>query len=334
MSSIEQQLVRDIAAVTEGVVVTDSDLREARADIDELIVIRHRRNRRRAFAAAAAAAAVLVAGGIAAALSLGDDDGSVRPAGRPTPVVDPDADWLTGAAPTRQLLQGVWRLDNGEITLQFGADGTVRFADNGPLFAQPDATGTYTISGDLIAMTTTRRGVPECVDAGFAMRVSLVEDGRMNFVRSGPADAGCSPVPASFARGTWEQMLPTPPALVGLEPPANFDWAPLTSGANIYGDLLPKNGGYLLEIDRGGAYYVADETGAVVDQGDWTLRHSDLTLTSAEGTACAKGDRLVLAGVENDRPGVNTIRGTVQRDDCNGGWASPNYFIIAHRSLD
>jgi hypothetical protein len=332
MSSIEQQLVRDIAAATEGVVVTDSDLREAHDAVDELIVSRRHRDRRRTVVAAAAAA-LLVAGGVTAALTLGDDDGAARPAGRPAPV-DPDANWLSGELPTSQLVQGVWRLDNGELALQFEADGTVRFTEHGALFGKPDAAGTYTIRGDLITMTTTRRGVAECVDARFAMRASLVKAGHMNFVRSGPADAGCSPVPSGFARGSWEQVLPTPPDLVGLEPPADFHWMPLTAKANLFGDLLPKAGGYLLEIDRGGAYYVADDTGAVVDRGHWTLRRSNLTLTSVAGSSCAKGDTLVLAGVENDTPGVNTVRGTVQQDDCHGGWASSNYFIVAHRSVE
>ena len=60
MSTIEERLSRDIEAVTGGVVVTESDLRDARAEVDERIESRRQRNRRRGVAAAAAAAAVVV----------------------------------------------------------------------------------------------------------------------------------------------------------------------------------------------------------------------------------------------------------------------------------
>lgn len=333
MSSIEQQLVRDIAAVTGGVVVTDSDLREARAEIDELIDSRHRRNRRRTVAAAAAAA-VLVAGGIAAALSLSDDDGSARPAGRPTPVVDPDADWLTGTAPTAALIQGVWRLDNGESLVQFAPNGQVRFTVRGALFADPDGIGTYSIHGDVIDLTTSSPGQDVCANAQFSMRASLVDAGIMHFVRSGPPDPGCSPVPFSYVRGRWEQLLPTSPDLAGAGFSKDSRWKPLTDKYNLYGDLMPEGGGYVIEVNDRGTYSVADESGAVVDQGHSTLRHATLTLTSGADSQCAQGDRLVMTGMEYESPGINGVRGTVQRDDCNGGWAARTWITIAHLSTD
>lgn len=338
MSSIEQQLVRDIAAVTEGVVVTDSDLREARSAVDERIVARRRRDRRRTVAAVAAAA-VLVAGGVTALLTLGDDDGSVQPAGRPTPVVDPDADWLTGDAPTVQAVQGVWGLRDDDVNLWFDANGHVRFTAHGSLFAEPDGTGTYAIHGDVITITTTPHGPAGCGhDAQFVMRASLPQASRMNFVRVAPFD-GCSVLPSGYARGTWEQSLPTPPDLAGVEFSKDRRFEPLTDLYNLYGVLMPQGGGHLVEIDRGsadrrGTYYVADGTGAVVDRGHWTLRHGDLTFTTRSGSRCAKGDEFVLAGVENETPGINGIRGTVQKDDCGGGWAAATFFTLAHRSFD
>jgi hypothetical protein len=127
--------------------------------------------------------------------------------------------------------------------------------------------------------------------------------------------------------------LPTPPDLAGVEFSKDWRFGPLKDLHNLYGILMPAGGGHLIELDRS-SYYVADETGAVVDRGHWTLRLGVLTLTSRAGSSCARGDRFVLAGVENETPGINGIRGTVQRDDCGGGWASSTFFTIAHRSFD
>ena len=332
MNTIEQQLIRDIKAVTEGVVVTDSDLREAHNKVTEISVSKDRRDRRRLIAAAAAAV-VLAAGGIAALLTFDDDDGAARPAGQPK-VVDPDADWLTGTAPTTSLVQGVWRLDNGESIVEFTSTGAVRFTVRGSLFANPDATGTYSIHGDVIDMTTSWPGQDACANAQFSMRVSLVDTGIMHFVRSGPPDAGCSPVPFSFSRGSWEQLLPTSSDLAGAGFSKDAQWKPLTDKYNLYGDLMPEGGGYVIEVNDSGTYFVADESGAVVDQGHATLRDATLTLTSGAESQCAQGDRLVMTGMEYESPGINGVRGTVQRDDCNGGWAARTWITIAHLSTD
>ena len=64
MSSIEERLARDIAAVTKGVVVTESDLRDARDAVDERIDSQRQRDRRRIVVAAAAAAVVIPVLGI------------------------------------------------------------------------------------------------------------------------------------------------------------------------------------------------------------------------------------------------------------------------------
>ena len=70
MSSIEERLARDIAEVSRGVVVTDSDLRDARAAVDDRIGSgRQQDHRRRRLAAAAAAAVVVLLLGLAAYLS-------------------------------------------------------------------------------------------------------------------------------------------------------------------------------------------------------------------------------------------------------------------------
>lgn len=330
MSSIEQQLMRDIAAVTEGVVVTDSDLREARNDIGELIDSRRRRDRRRTVAAVAAAV-VLVAGGVTAFLTLGDDDGGApRPAGRPTPAVDPDADWLTGAVPTDALIQGVWRLDNGGLTLQFQPDGTARIDGHGTLFSHPDTVGTYTISDDRITVNVTDDGNPECVGTQFAMRASIVAPGTMNFVQADSGPGGCALLPAGFARGAWDQVLPTRNAqLAGFDNSGSHGWHPLSGKADLYGLFLAGGGGHLLEIDRDGSYYVAAGAITPIDQGHWSLRGSDLTLTSSAGSVgCSKGDTLVLRNVEEVNPGTNVFRGTVGKNTCGGAWTPAEWIMI------
>ena len=92
MSSIEERLARDIAEVSRGVVVTDSDLRDARTAIDDRIGSGRQQDRRRsAFAAAAAAAVVVLLLGLAAYLTIGGEDKAAPPAGpgpSPSPSID------------------------------------------------------------------------------------------------------------------------------------------------------------------------------------------------------------------------------------------------------
>ena len=86
MSSIEERLMRDIAAVTGGVVVTDSDLREASNAVHESIEGYRRRNHRRTVAVAAAAAVALVAAGVTTYLLMSDDSATTQPVG-PAPTI-------------------------------------------------------------------------------------------------------------------------------------------------------------------------------------------------------------------------------------------------------
>ncbi|HSV40309.1 MAG TPA: hypothetical protein VLI04_16225 [Nocardioidaceae bacterium] len=73
MSSIEERLQRDIAAVTRAVVVSDSDLRDARDSVEDRIDSRQRRNGRRT-AMAVAAAVIIPIVGVVALQTLGGDD--------------------------------------------------------------------------------------------------------------------------------------------------------------------------------------------------------------------------------------------------------------------
>jgi len=135
MSSIEEQLARDIAAVR-GVVVTESDLRDARSEVERRRI--DSRGCRRTVATAAAAAVVIPALGFAAFQTLSGEDKSAPPANSgPTTPADVDADFLTGNAPTPQLIDGLWRVLNGALLMLFDVDGTMRFDKSGMLYSNP-----------------------------------------------------------------------------------------------------------------------------------------------------------------------------------------------------
>jgi hypothetical protein len=325
--SIEDRLVRDIAAVTGGVVVTESDLKEARIALAERMDNESRHVRLRRLAPAAAAVVALgVAGGTAYMTLGGDDDAASQPANPPAES-DPDADYLIGNAPTAQILNGVWRLDNGHVTVKFREDGGVRFDDQGTLFSHPSVAGTYAIAGQRITVTVTDNTKTNCVGTTFAIRASLVEAGELRYVPDS-AVGDCFPLPPG--RGAWEQVLPTNNKnLAALVFSTDKGWRALASKAEIYGVWLAEGGRFLLEMDRGGTYFVADVSGEPVDSGQWSLRGTDLTLTSSAGSArCTSGDKLVLGAVQWENPGTPALRGTLRQNTCDGAWTPPAWIQL------
>lgn len=324
MNTIEHRFARDIAAVTGGVVVTESDLREAREAVDERI--RSKRLRDRAGVAVAAAAAVAVAAVGARAFVTRNDDEAAQLAGSRAEAPDPDADHLTGARPTVELVEGVWRLDDGETAVRFEGNGTVRFDDLGTLFSRPATTGTFAITGDRIIVTTTADEQAGCAGTEFAMRASLPERGAMRFVVA-ETPGSCAPLPSG--RGVLEQVLPTSTGMAELAFSQEPGWRPLADKAVLYGVWMAEGGGHLLEIEPGGNYVVADGSGQPADVGQWSLRGADLTLTSSTGSAkCSQGDRLVLAGVESIDPGTAVFRGTVRQNACGAPWTPDAWILI------
>lgn len=194
MSSIEERLVRDIAAVTGGIIVTDSDLREARDEVIDRIESDSHRRRVRTGVMVAAAVVVVAVGGVAAYELLGDDSRTVQPVDPSPSINDPDADYLTGSDPTPQLVAGVWRLDNGGVMAKFTEDGSIRLDDHGRLFSHPATIGIYDIDGDQITITAVESSQPECVGKTFSMRASVLPSGVMRFVPPHASDP-CAPVP-------------------------------------------------------------------------------------------------------------------------------------------
>ncbi|MFC6286825.1 hypothetical protein ACFP3Q_11485 [Nocardioides sp. GCM10027113] len=328
MSGIEERLVRDIAAVTGRVVVTQSHLREARAEVDERIERDHRRGRRLALATGAAAA-VAVAVGIAVVSSY---DGADQPAPAnpvPSPDTDPHADFLTGAVPTPEVVEGVWRLDNAEVLLRFLPDGTIWIDNDGRLYSDDRAiSGTYGIEGDRISISVA--GAGECAGDEMAIRASVQEQGLMHVVT---VDAGATQCLAGPGE-TWvlEQVLPTKPGLASL----NLFWKgnnwPAVEESQLPGTWFVDGGGFLVTLSGTGDYSVADETAEVVDAGTWTLegQRPELTLvSSSQSETCAAGDRLVLADARTKDVSRQNLAVDVDRDDCGGGWVAHNWIRLA-----
>jgi hypothetical protein len=332
MSSVEEQLGRDIAAVTGGVVVTEPELKEAREAVEDRIEIGRQRSRRRRVASLVAAAVVLPIVGVAIARSVGDEE-SLRPVGPvgPTPsvITAPAEQWLTGEPPTQDLVQGVWREDNGHMSIRFSPSGTVQFDELGQLFGKPGYEGTYEITGDLISIDVDGGDVG-CVGARFAMRASLPKPGLMRFVPTASGTGKCT-----FSQigvwGAWEQVLPAGPPFRHLMFGPMLPWQSWPDRDSLMGMWAAEGGGYVLEMDRSGSYYVADETGETVDRGRWAYRRSQLTLTSSAGSvACSKGDRTQLDDLEYVDPGEGTVamQWTMRTNSCGGGWATKEWFRV------
>jgi hypothetical protein len=327
MSSIEELLVRDIAAVTGGIVVTDSDLREARDAVNERIYGRRSRLRRGGVVAVAAAAVVLVAVAAAGVLALRDDKAASQLGGSGPDLGDPDTAYLSGQAPTLELIKGVWREDNGNSMVKFSADGTVLFDRHGTLFSHPATAGTYVIDRGLITVTITQDVQQSCIGRKFSMRASLPKVGTVRFISSQSEVSTC--VPMTAARGALEQVLPSSPEMASLVFSTDPGWQPLSDKGILAGVWLTEGGGHLLEIDSGGSYYVADESGQPVDSGVWSFRNATLTLTSsARSASCRQGDKLVLGAMQHENTSTRAFRGTVGQNTCGANWTPAAWILI------
>ena len=333
MSSIEERLTREIAAVTGGVDVTESDLRNARDAIVERIDSRRQGTRRRTVIAVAAAAVLIFVVGVAAFLTL-DGDRETAPPANPSPTTsDPEADFLTGGAPTPDLLQGVWRLDNGGVQMRFSAPNGISFDTSGRLYGDPAVHGTYVIADDLITVSVDG-GPAGCGGQEFAMRASLpdapVGPGTLRLVHTQPGTGNC--VAVQDEKWVMEQVAPASQFMVDLVFSTESGWQPLVGESALYGLWLAEGGGYVLEIDPGGSYYVADESGEPIDRGQWSLRGgSDLTLTSSAGsTECSEGDRLAMGAVQQVSPGTGTraLRSTLQENTCSAAWVPAAWILV------
>ncbi len=330
MSSIEERLERDIAAVTKGVIVTDRDLLDARSAVDERVEKDRGRDRRRVVAGVAAAIVVVGGVGIGAFQAVSEDDSMVTPASGGEPTGDLYADFLTGEAPTAENLNGFWRVDNGQAMVRFQTNGTVQFSDQGTVISDPVTVGTYTIDGDTIAVTAADS--PECVGPELTMRAALPEPGHVNVVLSDPQFGTCETVATAIA---LEHVLPDNGNFADFTSSDVRGWYPVTEEAVLHGDWLAEGGGYLLEIAENETYYVADESGEVVDNGAWRIRRAALELFSrTESPQCEEGNMLILGNVEYIGDGARLLRGTVDQNDCGGDWTPAGWLQIPDATSD
>lgn len=338
MSTIEERLARDIAAFTGGVVVTESDLKDAHDVVEERLEFGRQRSRRRTVATVVAAAVVIPIVGVAVARAVDKDESAPPPAAPVTPVTpvetvhaDP-APWLTGHAPTPELVQGVWREDNGGVQIRFSAPDAFTSDNRGRLFHDPGLVGTWELTGDEITINVTG-GTSGCAGETFAMRSSLAEEGLLRFAPTRPAPARCSFL--SDGWGALEQVLPTSPGLASFKNANTENWAPWPSRRDLYGLWMAEGGGYAMEIGADGTYDVADQSGEPVDRGQWSLRDTELTMTSSvQSVACSTGDRVVWSDVEQLRFGTFALRATVKANTCRAPWAAKHWILIPYEGSD
>lgn len=333
MSSIEARLTRDIAAVTGGVVVTESDLHEAR-EVLERNMDRPGPSRRRTAAALVVAAVVIPLVGVAVARSL-ESDKSAPPLAPVTPssaadgVANDPGLWLTGRAPTTELVRGIWREDNGAEQLRFAAGGSFSADDSGQVFTDPSLVGSWMLTGDQITIDVTA-GRAGCVGRTILMRASLVEKGVLHVVPAESAASGCSVLDQTWE--ALEQVVPTTPAIAGLTNPDTASWKPWPARSRLVGLWVVEGGGHAMEIGRDGTYVVAGRSGEPVDRGQWSFRRTELTLTSSDqSVACQAGDRLTWTGVQRLGLGAVGLRAAVQHNTCGAPWAATHWIMIPDR---
>jgi hypothetical protein len=328
--SIDERLARDIEAVTRGVVVTESDLRDAWAGIDDRIES-ERPDRRRTLGAAAAAAVIVLVLGVAAFLTLDAEDTAAPPANRgpsPTQSIDNHATFLIGTAPTSENIRGVWRLDNGGVLMRFSPPDLVTWDRKGRLLESPTVHGHYAIEGDTITIDVDG-GAASCGGQRIAMRASVPAEGELRFLFTRPGLSACNG--AVDERWVMEQVMPASPSMAGLTFSQDKGWAPVAVESRLHGTWLAEGGGHLLELASNGRYHVVGGKGDPLDAGTWSWRGSRLTLTSGpDSTGCSAGDQLVLSKFEVEDPVTPGIRGTVQENGCKAPWTPKTWILIPY----
>lgn len=327
MSSIEERLARDIAAVTGGVVVTDSDIEEAREIVGLQVEGVRKRDRRRGVIAVVAAVVVTVAG-FAGWQALGTDEKDIGPA-QSGPVRDQlsssDQEFLTGSAPTAEALAGVWRVDNGRTLLSFDTSGNMRIDDYGQLFGKPAIEARYSIEGDQVTARVVG-GEAGCQGQEIVMRITVPDPGAARVLQTQPGSGECAP--EQGGRWVLEHMLPASPSYADLRVPADGKWQAADGQAGVIGVWFAEGGKHLLELMPDGSYHVAAGTGDLVDVGRWTLNGSRLSLVSDGTGSCRDGDRLVLGNVElQGTGGYSLMQAAVDKNTCGGAW-TPKVWIL------
>ena len=327
MTDVEQQVAERLQAYGKGLPVTDHDIRAAGEELrSRLDPDAHPRMRPWALAVAASVAVLaLVAGAVA--LRGGDEESAPN-----LPATEPEIRAPDGAAPTVELLAGIWKLDDSPYMMRFGADGTFAFDNTGRL-EEPSGSGTYRVDGRAIEFTMLGGTL---FDAGFgcpgAWLVGLPEEGRLNTVHTrSPITAGCFQDEADVGQeGVMTRVSPPSPAsaaIVGDEAGAT-ELVSVGRQDEFNGLWLQQETGRLLHLEIIGTYTVADDgqLGAAPDDGgNYVITQPGvLTLTSVQGSKdCAAGDSTTLEQVRINSSTliVGTSVSTCQgQADLSGSW--------------
>jgi hypothetical protein len=329
VSTIEERLARDIEAVTGGIVVTESDLRDARNEVSERIEHGQQRNRRRGVVAAAAAAAVVL--GVATWQGLAGDDPAPSPAPpgpAPSGLSDTEQAFLTGEAVTAEMLPGVWRLDNGSTLFMFTAAGQFSFDNTGQLSTDPLVEGTFAVENDAISVAI-EGGTSGCAGRTITLRAVVAEPGTLHVLPVGREPSSC--LAPSSAQWVLEPVLPAG-YFSDLRNPPGVNWDPPAGEAVMRGTWYDPQGGYLVELRQDGTFSTFMGTAELADRGTWTVDQSvtRLTLVSgADSPTCREGDRFVLNSLRARVFGRLTLQGDLGRNDCDVPWQGTGWFQLA-----
>ena len=320
MSSIEERLARDIAAVTGGVVVTDSDLRDARKGIDDRIGSgtaatagarrRGRRGRRRRPRPGRRRVPDARRGRQGGASRQGRGR---RQPDRRQPRRLPHRRRTDGRAPPRGLAAGQRQ---GADALRPSRPGVLR--PRRPALRQPRRPGPVRLDGDTIRITVD--GGPDGCGGrqiAHAGRPSPKKGSSTSSLPE-PGEGACAGL--QDERLVMERMLPRARATVDYLASKERGWQALTDTAAWSGRGSPKAVATCWS-STAATYHVATGTGEQVDYGEWALERGKLTLTSwPDSVDCSTSDILVMGGLEFDESGTTAIRSDVQRNDCGGDW--------------
>ena len=324
MTSIEDRLARDIRAVTDGVVVTEADLESAREALDDRLDTRRQRDRRWVLAAAAVAIPALGYGAFTAWDDYPRSDGETQPAS-----ADPVDDFLSGPAPTPGDLEGLWQVEDGTILVRFSAPDVVALDDTGRVLSDPAVTGTYAIEGDML---TVRVGQDSrnCAGQTFVMRSALPEAGSLLLAQTSAGEGSCNAEEDELL--VVQQVLPTSAAMTGVSAPVNAGWQPPADEEALQGVWMAVGGGHVVEMDPGGVYYVADESGEPFERGTWSLKGDRLVFVAAtSGSGCSRGDRVVLDDLEHVvDPATEFLRAGAIGSSCSSTWAVHEWVWLPH----
>ena len=334
MNDIEQLLIRDIAAVSKEIEMTDADLRTARATIEERVAYDGGPSRR-LLATAAAAAAVLVVG-VVTWQAIPGGDSSPTPAPQPSPTEgisqqsELNEQFLTGTLPTPEVLVGVWRQDGQNLLMSVTADGRIRFDAAGRLFSDPAVLGTYELNGEVITVDVDS-GSAGC--RGETLMLRAAHDADIGLLRMVNVDVPCLAGPALGFRQEWEQVLPANGTFLrGLVVDDGGEWEPPAGLDSVNGVWYSPGEDHVLELLPTGDYTVVDAAAEIVDEGLWSLgsRMAQLRLESAGSRTCQAGDLFVLGSVEQQQhDGAAFMLAEVTRDDCGGGWADDQWVSLS-----